>query len=61
MIAIISILMLVLRCSHLIFSVSFLIPPKQIKFKIKVVSGSPCGAVAAEAKRSKTNWVILDK
>ncbi|KAL8506120.1 hypothetical protein ACS0TY_017111 [Phlomoides rotata] len=29
--------------------------------KIKTVSGTPCGAVAAEAKRNQANWVVLDK
>lgn len=33
----------------------------QVKVKIKVVSGSQLGAVAAEAKRTKTHWVVLDK
>lgn len=29
--------------------------------RIKVVSDTPSGAVAAEAKRNKANWVVLDK
>lgn len=33
----------------------------QINVKIKIVSGSPCGAVAAEAKKTQSNWVVLDK
>lgn len=33
----------------------------QINVKIKIVSGSPCGAVAAEAKRALASWVVLDK
>jgi hypothetical protein len=33
----------------------------QINVKIKIVSGSPCGAVAAEAKRAQASWVVLDK
>ncbi|CAN6441445.1 unnamed protein product [Victoria cruziana] len=33
----------------------------QINVKIKIVSGSPCGAVAAETKRAQANWVVLDK
>jgi hypothetical protein len=32
-----------------------------IQTRIKIVSGSPCGAVAAEAKKSQANWVVLDK
>ncbi|CAN6456927.1 unnamed protein product [Victoria cruziana] len=35
--------------------------PNKINIKIKIVSGSPCGAVAAETKRTQANWVILDK
>lgn len=33
----------------------------KINVKIKIVSGSPCGAVAAEAKRAQASWVVLDK
>lgn len=33
----------------------------QINVKIKIVSGSPCGAVAAEANRIQASWVVLDK
>lgn len=33
----------------------------QINVKIKIVSGSPSGAVASEAKRAQANWVVLDK
>ena len=29
--------------------------------KIKIVSASPAGAVAAEAKKVNANWVVLDK
>lgn len=29
--------------------------------RIKVVSGTPAGAVAAEAKSNAANWVVLDK
>ncbi|KAM7512962.1 hypothetical protein LguiB_011837 [Lonicera macranthoides] len=32
-----------------------------IKMKIKVVSGSSSGVVATEAKKSQTQWVVLDK
>ncbi|KAF5748501.1 inactive protein kinase [Tripterygium wilfordii] len=35
--------------------------PEKIKIRIKFVSGSPFGVVAAEAKRTQSNWVILDK
>lgn len=33
----------------------------QINVKIKIVSGAPSGAIAAEAKRNQANWVVLDK
>ena len=33
----------------------------QINVKIKIVSGSPSGAVTAEAKRVHASWVVLDK
>jgi len=33
----------------------------QINVKIKVVSASPAGAVAAEAKKIQANWVVLDR
>lgn len=33
----------------------------QINVKIKIVSGSPGGAVSAEAKRAQASWVVLDK
>lgn len=48
-------------CSQVMLQLRDVYDPDKIKFKTKVVSGSPCGAVAAEAKRSQTNWVILDK
>ncbi|KAL0855238.1 hypothetical protein Bca101_060390 [Brassica carinata] len=35
--------------------------PNKINVKIKIVSGSPCGAVAAESKKAQANWVVLDK
>lgn len=33
----------------------------QIKIRVKILSGSLCGAVAAEAKRVQSSWVILDR
>ncbi|GMI81819.1 hypothetical protein like AT3G13690 [Hibiscus trionum] len=33
----------------------------QINVKIKIVSRSQCGAVAAEAKQAQASWVVLDK
>lgn len=33
----------------------------QMKVKVKVISGSQSGVVAAEASRVQTRWVVLDK
>jgi len=33
----------------------------QMKVKVKVISGSQSGVVAAEARRVQTRWVVLDK
>nr|GMC74826.1 inactive protein kinase SELMODRAFT_444075 [Ipomoea batatas] len=48
-------------CSQMILQLHNVYDPNKINVKIKIVSGSPCGAVAAEAKRSQANWVVLDK
>ncbi|XP_022715123.1 inactive protein kinase SELMODRAFT_444075-like [Durio zibethinus] len=48
-------------CSQMILQLHDVYDPNKINVKIKIVSGSPCGAVAAEAKRSKASWVVLDK
>ncbi|CAH9132226.1 unnamed protein product [Cuscuta epithymum] len=48
-------------CSQMIFQLQNVYKQKKINVKIKIVSGSPCGAVAAEAKRTQANWVIFDK
>ncbi|KAL5822562.1 hypothetical protein ACOSQ3_020474 [Xanthoceras sorbifolium] len=48
-------------CSQMILQLHDVYDPNKINFKIKIVSGSPCGAVAAEAKRAQANWVVLDK
>ena len=42
---------------HELYTNSYL----QINVKIKIVYGSPCGAVAAEAKKAQASWVVLDK
>lgn len=33
----------------------------QMKVKVKVISGSRSGVVAAEARKVHTRWVVLDK
>lgn len=55
--------LLYLKVWHSIFvKLAFSIFPKmQVRMKIKVVTGTPSGAVAAEARWSGSHWVILDK
>ncbi|GFZ11752.1 kinase with adenine nucleotide alpha hydrolases-like domain-containing protein [Actinidia rufa] len=48
-------------CSQMILQLHDVYDPNKINVKIKIVSGSPCGAVAAEAKITQANWVVLDK
>ncbi|KAL0463836.1 UNVERIFIED_CONTAM: Inactive protein kinase SELMODRAFT [Sesamum latifolium] len=48
-------------CSQMILQLHEVYDPNKINVKIKIVSGNPCGAVAAEAKRNQANWVVLDK
>ncbi|MCD7462548.1 hypothetical protein HAX54_048733 [Datura stramonium] len=47
--------------SQMILQLQDVYDPTKINVKIKIVSGSPHGAVAAEAKRAQANWVVLDK
>ncbi|KAL0354575.1 UNVERIFIED_CONTAM: Inactive protein kinase SELMODRAFT [Sesamum radiatum] len=48
-------------CSQMILQLHDVYDPNKINVKIKLVSGTPCGAVAAEAKKNQANWVVLDK
>ncbi|KAL6585125.1 hypothetical protein OROMI_004414 [Orobanche minor] len=48
-------------CSQMILQLHDVYDPNKINMKIKVVSGTPCGSVAAEAKKIEANWVVLDK
>ncbi|VFR00185.1 unnamed protein product [Cuscuta campestris] len=48
-------------CSQMIIKLHNVYDPNKVNVKIKIVSGSPCGAVAAEAKRTQANWVVFDK
>ncbi|GAA0180655.1 hypothetical protein LIER_30141 [Lithospermum erythrorhizon] len=48
-------------CSQMILQLQDVYDPNKINVKIKIISGSPCGAVAAEVKRTQANWVVLDK
>ncbi|KAJ9559666.1 hypothetical protein OSB04_004826 [Centaurea solstitialis] len=48
-------------CSQMILQLNNVYDPNKVNVKIKVVSGSPCGVVAAEAKKFHASWVVLDK
>ncbi|XP_022723896.1 inactive protein kinase SELMODRAFT_444075-like isoform X2 [Durio zibethinus] len=48
-------------CSRMILQLQDVYDPNKINVKIKIVSGSPYGAVAAEAKQAQASWVVLDK
>ncbi|KAK9066187.1 hypothetical protein SSX86_013508 [Deinandra increscens subsp. villosa] len=48
-------------CSQMILQLHNLYDPNKINVKIKTVSGSPYGAVAAEARQIQATWVVLDK
>lgn len=48
-------------CSQMMLQLHNVYDPNKINIKVKIVSGSPCGAVAAESKRAHANWVVLDK
>ncbi|KAG6483558.1 inactive protein kinase SELMODRAFT_444075-like [Zingiber officinale] len=48
-------------CSQMMLQLHDVYDPNKINVKIRIVSGSPCGAVAAESKRVRANWVVLDR
>ncbi|KAL5573014.1 hypothetical protein UlMin_022611 [Ulmus minor] len=48
-------------CSKMVVQLHDVYDPEKVKIRIKIVSGSPCGAVAAEAMRIQSNWVVLDR
>ncbi|KAK9071230.1 hypothetical protein SSX86_009798 [Deinandra increscens subsp. villosa] len=48
-------------CSQMLLQLHNTYDSNNIKIKIKVISGTPCGVVAAEAKKTRTQWVVLDK
>ncbi|KAF3324475.1 inactive protein kinase [Carex littledalei] len=48
-------------CSQMVLQLHDVYDPNKINVKIKIVSGSPTGAVAAESKRTHASWVVLDK
>ncbi|GMI82126.1 hypothetical protein like AT3G13690 [Hibiscus trionum] len=47
--------------SQMILQLHDVYDPNKINVKIKIVSGSQCGAVASEAKQAQASWVVLDK
>ncbi|RAL51113.1 hypothetical protein DM860_005469 [Cuscuta australis] len=48
-------------CAQLVLQLNHLFDPNKVRLKIKVISGSDCGIVAAEAKKTHSHWVVLDK
>ncbi|XP_010047596.2 inactive protein kinase SELMODRAFT_444075 [Eucalyptus grandis] len=48
-------------CSEMMYGLHNVYDPDKVKVRLKIVSNTPCGVVAAEAKRVHSNWVILDK
>ncbi|CAN6680880.1 unnamed protein product [Malus baccata var. baccata] len=48
-------------CSQMVLQLRDVYDPEKIKVRVKIVSGTPCGVVASEAKKAQSNWVILDK
>ncbi|PON45449.1 Tyrosine-protein kinase [Trema orientale] len=48
-------------CSKMVIQLHDVYDPEKVKIRIKIVSASASGAVAVEAKRIQSTWVILDK
>ncbi|XP_068647561.1 inactive protein kinase SELMODRAFT_444075 [Aristolochia californica] len=48
-------------CSQLMLQLQDVYDPNKINVNVKVISGSPSGAVAVECKRAQASWVVLDK
>ncbi|KAJ1421073.1 Tyrosine-protein kinase, active site [Sesbania bispinosa] len=48
-------------CSQMVLQLHDFYDPQKIKIRVKILSGSSYGAVAAEARRVQSSWVILDK
>ena len=48
-------------CTQMMLQLHDVYEPDMINVRIKIVSGSRCGVVAAEVQSVQTNWVVLDK
>ncbi|KAJ6809124.1 inactive protein kinase [Iris pallida] len=48
-------------CSQMMLQLHNVYDPNKVNVKVKVVCGSPSGAVAAESKIAQASWVVLDK
>ncbi|KAK7318030.1 hypothetical protein RJT34_02727 [Clitoria ternatea] len=48
-------------CSQLVLQLHDFYDPEKIKIRVKILSCSLCGVVAAEAKRVQSSWVIFDR
>ncbi|KAJ8568264.1 hypothetical protein K7X08_020986 [Anisodus acutangulus] len=48
-------------CTQMLLQLHDIYDPNKMKVKVKVISGSQSGVVAAEARRVHTRWVVLDK
>lgn len=48
-------------CTQMMLQLQDVYDQDKIKVKVKIVPGSPYGVVAAEARRTQSNWVILDR
>ncbi|KAF9680461.1 hypothetical protein SADUNF_Sadunf06G0123500 [Salix dunnii] len=48
-------------CSEMMLDLHHVYDPEKIKIRVKVVSSSSSGVVAAEVKKAQSNWIILDK
>ncbi|KAJ6407192.1 hypothetical protein OIU84_010656 [Salix udensis] len=48
-------------CSEMMLQLHHVYDPEKIKIRVKVVSSSSSGVVAAEVKKAQSNWIILDK
>ncbi|KAG2280454.1 hypothetical protein Bca52824_051674 [Brassica carinata] len=48
-------------CSQMMFQLHNVYDADKINIRIKIVFASPDGVIAAEAKKSNSNWVVLDR